>query len=98
LGEISISEFNSKTVKSIVRHSAEAQEYVNMKERSQSPVCYALAGIFAGVCEGVLRSTVRCRETKCIACGDEVCEFVIQSGDDIMLTRGGGNDRQGHKT
>jgi predicted hydrocarbon binding protein len=98
LGEISISEFSPKTMKFMVRHSAEAQEYVNLKERSKSPVCYALAGIFAGVWEGIFRNSFRCRETRCIACGDEVCEFVIQSGDDIMLTRGGGNDRQGHKT
>jgi len=95
LGEISISEFSPKTMKFIVRHSAEAQEYVNLKERSKFPVCHALAGIFAGVCEGVSRSPVKCRETSCIACEDDFCEFVIQKD---TLTRGGGNDRQGHKT
>ncbi|QLJ53263.1 MAG: hypothetical protein Sv326_1088 [Candidatus Fermentimicrarchaeum limneticum] len=97
LGEISIPESGLKTIKFVVRHSAEAQEYVNLKERSKSPVCYALAGIFAGVCEGILQNPVECKETRCIACGEEVCEFVIPSGDDIILTRGGGDDRQGHK-
>jgi predicted hydrocarbon binding protein len=78
LGEISISEFPPKTMKFIVMHSAEAQEYVNLKERSKSPVCYALTGIFAGVCEGVLRSPVECKETRCIAQGNDICEFVIE--------------------
>jgi predicted hydrocarbon binding protein len=88
LGEISIPKSNSKTIKFIVKHSAEAQEYVNLKEKSRSPVCYALAGIFAGVCEGILRSPVECKETKCIAQGSDICEFVIQSN----LTLGGEDD------
>ena len=95
LGGISVAEFTPQATKFIVRHSAEAQEYANLKEGSKSPVCHALAGIFAGVCEGVSRSPVKCRETSCIACEDDFCEFVIQKD---TLTRGGGNDRQGHKT
>jgi predicted hydrocarbon binding protein len=78
LGEISISEFTPETIKFIVRHSAEAQGYVNLKEKSKIPVCYALAGIFAGACEGIFGNPVVCREVSCIACGDGVCEFVIQ--------------------
>jgi len=95
LGEISISGFGLKTMKFTVRHSAEAQEYVNLKKRSKSPVCYALAGMFAAVSEKLLQAPASCKEAKCIACGDDFCEFVIQKD---TFTRGGGNDRQGHKT
>lgn len=97
LGGVSVAEFTPKTIKFIVTHSAEAQEYVNLKEGSKSPVCYALAGIFAGICEGVLRSPLECKETKCIACGDSFCEFIVQADSDKMLMRGGGDDRQKYK-
>jgi predicted hydrocarbon binding protein len=79
LGEISISEFNKgKSIRFIVEHSAEAQEYVNLKERSNSPICYAISGIFAGVCEMILRIPVECKETKCTAQGAGRCEFIIK--------------------
>lgn len=38
LGEISIPESGLKTIKFVVRHSAEAQEYVNLKEEQVSGV------------------------------------------------------------
>jgi predicted hydrocarbon binding protein len=78
LGEISILEFKPE-IKFTVKHSAGAQDYVNRKEMSRHPVCHALAGMFAAVCEKLLQTTVECKETRCIACGDEVCEFVIQN-------------------
>jgi predicted hydrocarbon binding protein len=77
LGEISVLEFKPE-IKFAVKHSAGAQDYVNRKEMSRHPVCYALAGMFSGVCEKLLQTPVACKETKCIACGDEVCEFVIE--------------------
>lgn len=78
LGEISVMEFKPK-IRFAVKHSAGAQDYVNRKEMSRHPVCYALAGMFAAVCEKLLQTPVICKETRCIACRDEVCEFVIQS-------------------
>ena len=81
LGEISIAESAPKMIKFTVRHSAEAQEFVNLRERSKFPVCHAIAGILAGVCEGVLRNPVKCTETRCISCGDDFCEFVIKKGE-----------------
>ena len=85
LGEMSILEFKPE-IKFVVKHSAGAQDYVNRKEMSRYPVCYALAGMFSGVCEKLLQTPVACKETKCIACGDDTCEFVIK------LETGDGND------
>jgi len=78
LGEISVLE-SKPEIKFTVKHSAGAQDYVNRKEISEHPVCYALAGMFSGVCEKLLQTSAACKETKCIACGDEVCEFVINT-------------------
>lgn len=80
LGEISILEFKPG-IKFAVKHSAGAQDYVNRKEVEKHPVCYALAGMFSGVCEKLLQAPVICRETKCIACWADVCEFFIKKGE-----------------
>jgi len=78
LGEISVLEFKP-AIKFAVKHSAGAQDYVNRKEMSRHPVCYALAGMFAGVCEKLLQSPVICKETRCIACGNNACEFIMNT-------------------
>ena len=44
---------------------------------SSKPMCYITEGFLEGVFEGLFGKKVRCRETKCIAMGDEYCEFRI---------------------
>jgi predicted hydrocarbon binding protein len=82
-GEISIakSDFKNLKIVFVVKHSAEAQEFVNRKEITHSSVCYATAGIFAGLCEILFKLPLECKETRCIACGDDFCEFVIKKGE-----------------
>ncbi len=48
--------------------------------KSKEPVCYSVAGIFAGAGDILFGKRTECRETKCIAKGDPHCEFEIYPG------------------
>ncbi|MFH1587640.1 MAG: V4R domain-containing protein [Candidatus Diapherotrites archaeon] len=41
----------------------------------KKPVCFAMAGILAGAAQTIFRTDMQCLETKCVAKGDEICEF-----------------------
>jgi predicted hydrocarbon binding protein len=43
-----------------------------------TPACYTLAGTFAGAGEVIFGKKLSCTETKCLAMGDNFCEFEIE--------------------
>jgi hypothetical protein len=66
---------NLKTGVGTVRitQSFEAKEY----GESQNPVCYFFAGYLEGVLSELFESEMKVTETRCIAKGDDHCEFVV---------------------
>ncbi len=50
----------------------------SMSERSDKPMGQYLAGALAGAAELVLGKKVQCNETKCLAKGDNYCQFVCR--------------------
>lgn len=62
--------------KIIVKSSPDAIEF-KKKYNEKTKVCYYLAGIFSGVLSNLLEKNIDVEETKCIANGDEFCEFEI---------------------
>ncbi|MEW6329112.1 MAG: 4-vinyl reductase, partial [Candidatus Micrarchaeota archaeon] len=73
-GNIEILEYDEKKPYILLRvfNSSNAE---GMK--TEWPVCYDLAGMFAGAAEVVFDKEMYCMETKCIAKGDEFCEFEV---------------------
>jgi len=63
-----------------VKNCFNAMGYKN----SRKPVCYAMSGIFAGAGTIVFGREMECIETKCIAMGDEFCEFEVFSRSRIL--------------
>jgi predicted hydrocarbon binding protein len=57
--------------------STVATEYKNKYKKSTSSVDLIAAGILAGIFSYVFKKPVDCVEQKCIAKGDEFCEFEI---------------------
>jgi predicted hydrocarbon binding protein len=73
-GTTEILEFDEKrqSGRVLIRNSHNALGY-----RSNEPVCHATAGVFANGGELMFGKKMICRETKCIAKGDEHCEFEL---------------------
>ncbi|MGC9444024.1 MAG: V4R domain-containing protein [Candidatus Methanospirareceae archaeon] len=46
--------------------------------KSEVPVCHFLRGYYAGMGEVLTHRAMDAEEVKCIACGDELCEFVLK--------------------
>ncbi len=47
-------------------------------QHQKKPICHPLAGYIAGFLEEAWKKSVRVRETKCIAVGDECCLFEVE--------------------
>jgi len=47
--------------------------------KSKRPVCHLVRGVFAKSLETVTGERAVCEETKCVAVGDEYCEFVLHT-------------------
>lgn len=60
------------------RNSYLAEQYVRVLGRANEPVCWQLAGYIAGYCSEVFEMNLHCRETKCVARGDDHCEFHVK--------------------
>jgi len=60
---------------------AEVRVYDNFfaigRKKTDAPSCFLVSGILAGIAEGLFDEAHDCHETKCVACGDEYCEFRI---------------------
>jgi predicted hydrocarbon binding protein len=47
------------------------------KKKADSPRCFFVAGLLAGIAEGLFGERHECFERKCIACGADKCEFLL---------------------
>lgn len=55
-----------------------AEQFVRVLGKANEPVCWQLAGYIAGYCSEVFDLNLLCRETKCVAKGDDHCEFHVK--------------------
>lgn len=63
-------------------HSYEAEIYKKSFGTSQHPVCHTLAGYGSGWCSAFFGQPLLEIERKCVACGDEFCEWEIRPWDE----------------
>ncbi len=59
-------------------NSTYAQEYKSMFGIQKKPVDITMAGMSAGCLEQITGKQLFCLETRCVAKGDTVCEFIIK--------------------
>ncbi len=62
-----------------VTNSANALSY----ENSTKPVCHFIRGILAGAGTIIMEKEMHCLESKCVAKGDEYCEFEIITKEEL---------------
>jgi|GEM_PF-1527231 len=62
----------------IWRNSIEASSHLKVFGPSPTPVCFSLAGYGSGWCSAFFGMPLVEIETKCVACGDEYCEWEIR--------------------
>jgi len=55
----------------------------SLYERSDKPVCNLIRGEIAGLMEEVTGLKMDAEETKCLAIGDEYCEFVVKHVESV---------------
>ena len=46
--------------------------------KQKKPICYWYSGIIAGFYSGIMKKDMYVKETKCLGCGDEYCEFMVK--------------------
>ena len=63
-------------------NSYEALTHLEMFGKSKSPVCYSLTGYGSGWCSQYFGETLLEIEKKCVACGDDYCEWEIRPWKD----------------
>lgn len=75
----------------IWKESYEAQEHLRLFGESDQPVCHTLVGYASGCISTIMGQTVIVKETKCVAAGDECCEWVAKTlkdwGDDPQILK-----------
>jgi KaiC/GvpD/RAD55 family RecA-like ATPase/predicted hydrocarbon binding protein len=72
-GITEMTEYTDEGMTFEVRHSL-----CSLSEKSDKPMGQYLAGALAGAAELVLGKKVQCTETKCVAKGDNYCQFVCK--------------------
>ncbi|HIH98147.1 MAG TPA: hypothetical protein HA346_03970 [Thermoplasmata archaeon] len=73
-----IEEVGPQGAKVVIYNSSGSRSYfINNKEKSIEPVCHYMAGLMAGIYAAYIGKPCESKETKCVAKGDEYCEFVI---------------------
>jgi hypothetical protein len=60
------------------RNSYEAEQYLCFNEPGKDAACWSLVGYASGWCTAFFGSPLVAIETKCVAKGDDVCEWVIR--------------------
>ncbi len=69
-------------MRGIWRNSYEADVHLRELGRSDEPVCYSLTGYACGYSSSFFGAPVLTVETKCVAMGDDHCEFEIRPSDE----------------
>ncbi len=57
-------------------HSYEAEQHARVYGRSQTPVCWTLAGFVSGFASGVMAEECLVIETQCVAMGADCCRLI----------------------
>ncbi len=78
-GKFEIEKMDLKKKEAIITNKVNpvARCYIRDFGRAEKPIDYYLVGLFEGASE-YLKVEIECKETKCIACGDNACVFVIK--------------------
>lgn len=78
-GELIIEKFDKKRKELVIVNYVNpvAHCYVREFGKTNKPIDYYLVGLIEGVAKYVFRNAT-CKETKCIACGDPACVFVLR--------------------
>lgn len=63
-------------------NSYEANVHLSTFGKSNAPVCFSLTGYGSAWCSAYFKRPLLEIETKCVACGDEFCEWEIRPWDD----------------
>ena len=63
-------------------NSYEANVHLSTLGKSDTPVCFSLTGYGSGWCSAYFRRPLLEIETKCVACGDDYCEWEIRPWDE----------------
>ena len=56
----------------------ESFESAHIKSKRETPQCFFISGLLCGIVKGLVDKETTPKETKCIAIGDEYCEFHIK--------------------
>lgn len=64
-------------------YSFEADAWIRLGKKSNSPICVMNAGYSAGWCETCYGFPLIAIEIKCKACGDDCCQFIMAPPDKI---------------
>jgi len=78
-GDHKVLYFDNKSGKTIVasKNIPTAKEYLLIYGKSRKPIDSFVSGIWEEALSRVLNKQMICVETKCIACGDKICQFEI---------------------
>ena len=78
-GEYKILSFDGENGEIVVtsKNVPTAKEYLLLYGKSKKPIDSFVCGIWEEAFSRVLDKNLKCIETKCIACGDKICQFEI---------------------
>ena len=68
-----------------LKDSAIAETILKKYGKSKTPVDYSFRGMIAGTFSTLLKTDMDCIETKCIAMGHGICEFVVKEKTKVDL-------------
>ncbi|MFH0868832.1 MAG: 4-vinyl reductase [archaeon] len=80
LGRIEIKDFDVKNGRAIINimDSPVARDYIRKNKSSKRETCNFIAGMLAGIGESIFGKSMEAKEVKCIAKGDNVCQFIVK--------------------
>jgi predicted hydrocarbon binding protein len=58
-----------------------AYDIIKRYGKQKKPVCEFIMGVTAGALSYIINKKVEAKETKCVACGDHVCEYLLTVED-----------------
>lgn len=79
-GSITILDLDTKKKRGVVNisNSPIARAYLSTKGSSKEPVCDFIAGKVSGIFSFIFKKNVDAKEIKCLAKGDDFCQFVVK--------------------
>ncbi len=79
LGSFEVSNLDNKNKKVVVRirESPTALAHLDKNKKSANPICLLTSGLLAGMFSYLFSNQIESKEVKCLAKGDEFCEFLM---------------------